>query len=110
MKSHVMAAIVAATALIGASSIPTTASAQPVQSGSSGGYFVPVVVGAAAGATIGALLWPVIVPAGAVVAAGPSAMVAAGPGAAAWGWGAFYTTRAAVGAVIGGAVGYLMAR
>jgi len=34
----------------------------------------------------------------------------AGPGAAAWGWGAFYTTRAAVGAVIGGAFGYLMAR
>jgi hypothetical protein len=110
MKSHVMAAIVAATALIGASSIPTTASAQPVQSSSSGGYFVPVVVGAAAGATIGALLWPVIVPGAAVVAAGPGAVVAAGPGAAAWGWGAFYTTRAAVGAVIGGAFGYLMAR
>jgi hypothetical protein len=110
MKSHVMAAIVASTALIGASSIPTTASAQPMQSSSSGGYFVPVVIGAAAGATLGALLWPAMVPAGMMMGAGPGAMAAAGPGAAAWGWGAFYTTRAAVGAVIGGVAGYLIAR
>ena len=107
MKSHAMAAIIAITAVIGATGLTSTASAQPVQSSASGGYFVPVVIGAAAGATIGALLWPVVVPAGAVVAAGPG-MAAAGAGA--WGWGAFYTTRAAVGAVIGGTLGYLAAR
>jgi hypothetical protein len=101
MKSHAMAAIIVAGTLIGASSFPSNASAQPVQSSSSGSYLVPVVVGAAAGATVGALLWPAMVPAGAAVAAAP---------AASWGWGAFYTTRAAVGAIIGGGLGYLAAR
>lgn len=102
MKSHTMAAIIAATALIAAPGLSSTASAQPIQSSSSGSYLVPVVVGAAAGATVGALLWPAMVPAGAAMAAAP--------GAAAWGWGSFYTTRAAVGAIIGGGLGYLAAR
>ena len=101
MKSHAMAAIIAATALIAAPGLSSSASAQPVQSSSSGSYLVPVVVGAAAGATVGALLWPAMVPAGAAMAAAP---------AAAWGWGSFYTTRAAVGAIIGGGLGYLAAR
>jgi hypothetical protein len=101
MKSHVMAAVIVAGAMIGAPSFTSTASAQPVQSSSSGSYLVPVVVGAAAGATVGALLWPAMV---------PGAAMAAAPGVTAWGWGAFYTTRAAVGAIIGGGLGYLAAR
>ena len=105
MKSHAMAAIIAATALIAAPALSSTASAQPMQSSSSGSYLVPVVVGAAAGATVGALLWPALVPAGAAMAAAPGAATAA-----AWGWGSFYTTRAAVGAIIGGGLGYLAAR
>ena len=105
MKSHAMAAIIAATAMIGAPSFVSTASAQPIQSSSSGSYLVPVVVGAAAGATVGALLWPAMIPAGAAMAAGPGAATAT-----AWGWGSFYTTRAAVGAIIGGSLGYLAAR
>jgi hypothetical protein len=104
MKSHAMAAIIAATALIAAPALNSTASAQPMQSSSSGSYLVPVVVGAAAGATVGALLWPAFIPAGAAMAAAPGAATAA------WGWGSFYTTRAAVGAIIGGGLGYLAAR
>jgi hypothetical protein len=102
MKSHAMAAVIAATAMIATPSFVSTASAQPIQSNSSGSYLVPVVVGAAAGATVGALLWPAMVPAGAAMAAAPAAT--------AWGWGSFYTTRAAVGAIIGGGLGYLAAR
>jgi hypothetical protein len=102
MKSLAMAAVIAATAMIGAPSFISTAFAQPIQTSSSGSYLVPVVVGAAAGATVGALLWPAMIPAGAAMAAAP--------GAAAWDWGSFYTTRAAVGAIIGGGLGYLAAR
>jgi hypothetical protein len=108
MKSHAIAAIIAGTAMIGAPCFTSSASAQPMGQSSSGGYFVPVVVGAAAGATVGALIWPVFVPAAATTAA--TTAVAAAPVAAEWGWGAFYTTRAAVGAIIGGGLGFIAAR
>jgi hypothetical protein len=62
MKSHSLTAIVAAAAMIGAPSFTSTAFAQLASSGSSGNYIVPVMVGAAAGATVGALLWPAMVP------------------------------------------------
>jgi hypothetical protein len=105
MKSHAMAAIIAGTAIIGAPCFTSSASAQPMnQTSSSGSYLVPVIVGAAAGATVGALIWPAMVPAAATTA------VAAAPAATEWGWGAFYTTRAAVGAIIGGGLGYIAAR
>ena len=119
MKSQIMAAVIGATMLTAAPVLTHSASAQPAPMGSSGGYIVPVVVGAAAGAAVGALLWPVIVPA-AVAPAATTAMagapaeavaIAAAPAeAATWGWGAFMTTRAAVGAVIGAGLGYLSAR
>ena len=83
-----------------------TASAQPAGTGgSSTSYLVPVVIGAAAGATVGALLWPAMAPAAGAAMAGPAAAEMGG-----WGWGAFMTTRAAVGAVIGGGLAYLAAR
>jgi hypothetical protein len=105
MKSHAMAAVIAAAAMIATPNFISTASAQPIQSNPSGSYLVPVVVGAAAGATVGALLWPAMIPAGAAMAVAPGAVTAT-----AWGWGSFYTTRAAVGAIIGGGLGYLAAR
>jgi hypothetical protein len=105
MKSNMLAATIAAVMLLGSLVFTPTASAQPASVGGSSNYLVPVVVGAAAGATVGALLWPaVVVPAGVAMAA-PAA--AAGMG---WGWGAFMTTRAAVGAILGGGLGYLAAR
>lgn len=109
MKSHLMAAVIGATMLTAAPVLAPTASAQPAPMGSSGGYVVPVVVGAVAGAVVGALVWPMIVPA---AAAAPAAagVVAAAPVETGWGWGAFMTTRAAVGAVIGAGLGYLSAR
>jgi hypothetical protein len=104
MKSHAMAAVIAGAAMIGAPCFTSSASAQPMSPGSSNSYFVPMVVGAAAGATVGALIWPAMVPAAA------STAVAAVPAASTWGWGAFYSTRAAVGAVIGAGLGYMAAR
>jgi len=106
-----MAVVVGASMLVATPVLTQSAAAQPAPGGSSGGYTVPIVVGAAIGATVGALLWPVVVPAGAAM--GPGAMAGAGPAmmeAAGWGWGSFVTTRAAVGAVIGGGLGYLAAR
>lgn|SRR5512143_4096472 len=109
MKSRMMAAVVGASMLVATPVFTQSAVAQPAPAGSSGGYTVPIVVGAAIGATVGALLWPVVVPAGAMM--GPGAMAGAGPAVVeAWGWGSFVTTRAAVGAVIGGGLGYLAAR
>ncbi len=108
MKSRMMAALIGSTLMMTAPVLTHGASAQPVPPSSSGSYVVPVVVGAAAGATVGALLWPVVVPT-AVAPAAATAMAAA-PAAAGWGWGAFMTTRALVGAVIGGALGYISAR
>jgi hypothetical protein len=133
MKSQIMAAVIGATMLTAAPVLTQSANAQPAPMGSSGGYIVPVVVGAAAGAVVGAFVWPMIVPgaaatamaaaapAEATVAAAPmevaaaaapvEAAAAAAPAeAASWGWGAFMTTRAAVGAVIGAGLGYLSAR
>jgi len=67
---------------------------------------VPVVLWGVTGAVIGAIALPVVFPslAGGAVAAAPGA----GP-AMAWTWGSFVTTRAIVGTVIGGAVGYAIA-
>lgn len=105
MKSHTLAAAAIAAVLISSPVFTSTASAQPAPPGGSApGYLIPVIVGAAAGATVGALLWPAAAPAAAAGAA------MAGPEVAGWGWGAFMTTRAAVGAVIGGGLGYLAAR
>lgn len=84
------------------------AAAQPIPGSRSGNYLVPVVIGAAVGATVGALLWPVVMPPAAVIAA-PGA-VAVVPEAVGWGFSAFMTGRAAIGAVIGGGLGYLSAR
>jgi hypothetical protein len=92
MKRQAMVAIVAAVMMIGGQGATSPASANAV---------LPVVVGAAAGATVGALLWPAMVPAGAVTA-GTAVVVSP------WGWAAFMTTRAAVGAVIGAGLGYLV--
>jgi hypothetical protein len=100
MKSYALAGILVAT-LTGAPAFTPTAAAQVATSGSSSSYMVPIVVGAAAGATVGALLWPAMVPAGAAAAAAPAA--------SGWGWGAFLTTRAAIGAVIGGGLGFIAA-
>lgn len=108
MKSLAMAVAIGSAVVLCTPALTRTAAAQPVPVGSSGGYLVPVVVGAAAGATVAALLWPVIVPAGAV-AVTPGA-VAAAPAAVGWGWGAFMTTRAAVGALIGAGLGFVAAR
>jgi hypothetical protein len=117
MKSYTMAAVIVVSTMIGTPSFTSIASAQTVQNVSSGSYFVPVVVGALAGATVGALVWPVMVPAGgammgtgATLGAGPGTGATIGANAGAWGWGAFYTTRAVVGAIIGGGLGYLAAR
>jgi len=107
MKSRMSAAIVASAVMLTAPVLVPAASAQPVQSGGSSSYIVPIVVGAAAGATVGALLWPALIPA---AAAAPTATMAMAAPAAGWGWGAFMTTRAAVGAVIGGALGWVVAR
>jgi len=93
MTSRITAAVFGSMLLIGAPALTQAASAQAAQGNST---LVPVVVGAAAGATIGALLWPVF--------------MAAMPAAAEWGWGAFWTTRALVGAAIGGGLGYISAR
>ena len=105
MRSHLLAAAIA----IGLATTPVLApdaSAQPIGPGNSSvTYLVPVVVGAAVGATVGALLWPATVPAAAATAAPAAAAEMGG-----WGWGAFMTSRAAVGAVIGGGLGYLAAR
>lgn len=107
MKSNTLAAAIAVAAMLSLPVFTPAASAQPASvGGSPGSYLVPVVVGAAAGAVVGALLWPAtVVPAGAAMAA--PAATAAMDG---WGWGAFMTTRAAVGAIIGGGLGYLAAR
>lgn len=104
MKSTAMAVVIGAAMVIGAPVLTHTAAAQPAPASASSGYLVPVVVGAAAGATVGALLWPAVVPAGAVMAA-PAAMQTVG-----WGWGSFLTTRAVIGAIIGGGLGYVAAR
>ncbi len=108
MKSLVVAVALGSTVMVCTPALTRPAAAQPVPVGSSGGYLVPVVVGAAAGATVAALLWPVIVPTGAVVAT--PGTVAAAPAAIGWGWGAFMTTRAAVGALVGAGLGYVAAR
>jgi hypothetical protein len=108
MKSLGMAVAIGATVMLLTPALTRPAAAQPAPVGSSGGYLVPVVVGAAAGAAVAALLWPVIVPAGAV-AATPGAAEAA-PAAMGWGWGAFMTSRAAVGALIGAGLGFVAAR
>ena len=107
MAPRLTAILFASSILASAPILAGPASAQPVRADSSSGYVVPVVVGAAAGATIGALLWPAVVPAAAATAAAPAAMAAADTG---WGWGAYFTTRAAVGAVIGAGAGWLAAR
>ena len=104
MKSYALAGILVAT-LTGAPAFTPTAAAQVATSGSSSSYMVPIVVGAAAGPTVGALLWPAMVPAGAAAAAAPAAAASA----SGWGWGAFLTTRAAIGAVIGGGLGFIAA-
>ncbi len=110
MKSRLLAGLVATTVLVGAPGLAPSAAAQSTVRSESRSYIVPVVIGAAVGATIGALVWPVMMPAAAAgpAMAGPAA--AAGPAMAGWGMGAFVTTRAAVGAVIGGVAGYLFAR
>jgi hypothetical protein len=100
MKSHVMAAVIGSALLVGAPILAPSASAQPAPvTSSSGGYLVPVVIGAAAGATVGAFLWPALVPAGAAAAAPVE-----------WGWGSYLTTSGGVGAVLGGFFGYAAAR
>jgi hypothetical protein len=104
MKSTAMAVVIGATMMIGAPVLAQSAAAQPASASTSSGYVVPVVVGAAAGATVGALLWPAIMPAGAAMAA-PAAMATAS-----WGWASFLTTRAVIGAIIGGGLGYVAAR
>ena len=97
------------TALFAAApAVTQTAAAQPVPGAGSSPYLVPVIVGAAAGATAGALLWPVLMPPAVVVSAPGAAMMA--PEVVGWGLGAFVTTRAAIGAVIGAGIGYVMAR
>jgi hypothetical protein len=59
------------------------------------------IIGAAAGATIAAWLWPAAVPAGGAVLA---------PAAGAWAWNAYLSTEAAAGAVIGAVLGYFGGR
>jgi hypothetical protein len=106
MKSTTLVAGAVAAVLISSPVLAPTASAQPAPpGGSSPSYIVPLVIGAAAGATVGALLWPAMVPAAGAAVAAPAAAQVGG-----WGWGAFFTTRAAVGAIIGGGLGYLAAR
>ena len=107
MKTRVMAAIIGATMVVATPMLTDTASAQAAPPG--GNSMVPMVVGAAAGATVAALVWPVLFPAPVIVAAAPGA-VAVAPEVMTWGFGAFVTTRAAVGAVIGAGLGYLAAR
>ena len=106
MASRLTAILFASSILASAPILALPASAQPVRADSSSSYVVPVVVGAAAGATVGALLWPAVVPAAAATAAAPAAAAEA----TGWGWGAFLTTRAAIGAVIGAGAGWFAAR
>jgi hypothetical protein len=91
MKSSFIAAVIAA-----AITITSTASAQPVYGPSTSVRLAAALVGAAAGATVAVLLWPAAAPATAAVApvAAPSA------------WSAFLSTPAAIGALMGGALGY----
>jgi hypothetical protein len=65
---------------------------------------VPVVLWGVTGAVIGAIALPVFMPsvAGGAVGAGPVTAMT-------WTWGSFVTTRAIVGTVIGGVVGYAIA-
>jgi hypothetical protein len=109
MAPRLTAIFVASSILASAPILASTASAQPVRSDGTSSYAVPIVVGAAAGATIGALLWPAVVPATAATAATAAAPAVAAE-ATGWGWGAFLTTRAAVGAVIGAGAGWFAAR
>jgi hypothetical protein len=87
-----IAAVIAAAIMISAPGFTSTASAQPAYGTSTNVRLVAVLVGAAAGATVAVLLWPAAAPAAAVAA--PSA------------WSAFLSTQAAIGALIGGALGY----
>ena len=105
MASRLIAILFASSILAGAPVLASSASAQPVRADGSSSYAVPVVVGAAVGATVGALLWPAVIPAAAATAAAPAAAEVTG-----WGWGAFLTTPAAVGAVIGAGAGWFAAR
>ena len=74
MKSHTLAAAIVAAVMISSPVFAPTASAQPAGTGgSSTSYLVPVVIGAAAGATVGALLWPAMAPAAGAAMAGPAA-------------------------------------
>lgn len=138
MKSRKIVVLVASAALLAAPLASSPALAQgrgPMVATPelTGGYLMPVMVGV----MVGALVWPLVVaaaaetvvvggatrmaaPAGAAVApvaagvaAAAEAVGAAGaaiPAAAATGWQAVLATPAYVGAIMGGLVGYIVAR
>jgi len=95
MKRLAMVGIIATAAVFGGPGLTPTASAQSVG---------PIVVGAALGATVGAFVWPVMAIPAAAGMAGAAATI--GP----WDWNAYLTTRAAVGAVVGGSLAYVFGR
>jgi len=91
-----VATLVLSAALVGGSGANAPAAAQ---TGPTIASVLPVVLWAATGTVIGAVVWPMIVGGGAAAAAAPGVMTA----------GSLLNTGAAVGTVVGG-VGYLLTR
>ncbi len=100
MRLHSLGAAVAVAAVL---SVATPARAQMI-SMPPAKTAVPVVLWGVTGAVIGAVAWPMMFPASVGATAAPGAGMAI-----AWTWGSFLTTRAAVGTVLGGALGYAIA-
>ena len=101
MMDRLRAVALAAALAVGVTAIPTPAPAQVAQPSRA----VPTVLWAATGAVLGAVAWPLVFPA--TVPGGVAGVPAAA--ATVWSWNSFVTTRAAVGAVVGGLFGYTMA-
>lgn len=96
MNDRLRATALAAALVVGATALP-----QPAAASSFARTAVPVVLWAATGAAVGAVVWPMLFPTtvGAAATAGPSTIS----------WASFQTTRAAVGAAIGAVLGYTIA-
>ena len=90
-----------AAAVVAALAAGTTALPSPAAADSFARTAFPVVLYAATGAVIGAVIWPAVFPAAVGTASSVAPVV--------WSWDAFLTTRAAIGAVAGAALGYTIA-
>jgi prolipoprotein diacylglyceryltransferase len=98
MKSGAFAVAIVASMALTMSPVLAPPAAAQTPSMSSASTVVPLVLWAATGAVIGAVVWPVIV--GGAAAAGPAGIVSVS---------SFFNTGAAAGTFLGGA-GYLLTR